>query len=279
MPSALMTLDTGRPNFTGRETTEQKVEALNNYVIMLLENLRYILRNLGPENLNNAEMVQWLEDNSDVINVSTVITETLITDELYSNYGEVADLTVWQLRTDYLRARNSAHDIASDINYIYIHNEVIEFITAKVKADAPKVQLRRDGRSFWWTDETYTVMTSAHPTCYPVMVYQYEEQVKGKIAFQSIGGYWSPMFQLGVGDSDAEGHNTGRNIGRIVKDSNGLRLLLTDRSGAETGLIAYADGGVDAPGLLWFGTQAQYDALTPNAHTVYFIEAESGGGT
>ena len=65
MPSQFAALDTAFPTFTGRESTEQKVEALHNYNYMLLEYLRYILRNLGPENLNTGEMADWLANGSD----------------------------------------------------------------------------------------------------------------------------------------------------------------------------------------------------------------------
>ena len=54
MPSGFSALDTGFPAFTGGETLEQKVDVLYDYTFLLLENLRYILRNLSPENFNDA---------------------------------------------------------------------------------------------------------------------------------------------------------------------------------------------------------------------------------
>ncbi len=56
MPKDFLALDTGFPSFTGQETVGQKVDQLYNYTYMLLENLRYCLRNLGPENFNGQAL-------------------------------------------------------------------------------------------------------------------------------------------------------------------------------------------------------------------------------
>lgn len=54
MPKDYLALNTNFPSFTGTETTEQKVDQLYNYTYMLLENLRYTLRNLDGSNFNEA---------------------------------------------------------------------------------------------------------------------------------------------------------------------------------------------------------------------------------
>ena len=54
MPKDFLALDTNFPQFTGTETTDQKVNRLYNYTYMLLENLRYCLRNLDSRNFNEA---------------------------------------------------------------------------------------------------------------------------------------------------------------------------------------------------------------------------------
>ena len=54
MPKDFLALDTNFPQFTGTETTDQKVNQLYNYTYMLLENLRYCLRNLDSRNFNEA---------------------------------------------------------------------------------------------------------------------------------------------------------------------------------------------------------------------------------
>lgn len=43
------------PNFKGNETTEEKVNQIQNYLYMLVEQLRYSMANVGKENFNAAE--------------------------------------------------------------------------------------------------------------------------------------------------------------------------------------------------------------------------------
>ena len=271
MPSALMTLDTGRPSFSGRETTEQKVEALNNYVYMLLENLRYLLRNLGPENLNSEEMEQWLEEH---VPTPVIEADSVYTDELYASYGEVADLVVDRLRTDYIRAGNFLNGDTGDINYIYIHDEVIEYRTAHYEGGG-YTQLSWGGRTFYWTDETKTRMTSLTATDWPVYVYRYTELVKAKFAFQAITEdgtvTWYPVLRLGAGDG------SGNNVAAITKHKNGLDIILTAANGQPVGIKASAVTGkltllgYEGTGY-WFGTSDAYSALPEtDDNTIYFI--------
>lgn len=60
MPTGFATLDTGFPNLKAMDNTDQQIKAVEDYLVQLLENLRYMLRNIGPDNLNTTEMVQWL---------------------------------------------------------------------------------------------------------------------------------------------------------------------------------------------------------------------------
>lgn len=54
MPSNLSMLSDNFPAFTGRETTEEKVETIQDYLFQLLENLRYTLGNLDEDNFNEG---------------------------------------------------------------------------------------------------------------------------------------------------------------------------------------------------------------------------------
>ena len=61
MPKDFLALDTNFPQFTGTETTDQKVDQLYNYTYMLLENLRYCLRNLDSRNFNEAGLREIMD--------------------------------------------------------------------------------------------------------------------------------------------------------------------------------------------------------------------------
>ncbi len=60
MPSGFAALDTGFPQLSGIDGTEAKLLALQDYLALLLEQLRYTLHNLGVENLNTTEVKGWM---------------------------------------------------------------------------------------------------------------------------------------------------------------------------------------------------------------------------
>lgn len=62
MPKDFITADTGFSNFTGTETTDEKVDRLYNYTFMLWESLRYLLRNLRKENFNEASLTEFRKE-------------------------------------------------------------------------------------------------------------------------------------------------------------------------------------------------------------------------
>ena len=147
------------------------------YVLSMQEQLEYWLRNLDAQNFNDA----GLKEIAGMFKADTIISNTNITQEIYADYGNIADLTVDKLRTDYKKAQMYLKGDTSDVNYIYIHDETISFITAK--AGTGTEQLVDGDRKFYWQDDTHAQMTSEKTTDYPVTVYQYTELVKAKIAF------------------------------------------------------------------------------------------------
>lgn len=243
MPNSFAALDTGFPSLTGKEKLADKVDRLYNYTYMLLENLRYILHNLSPtENFNQKDLQDWV----DTLEVDTVISNTVITQELYSYYGEIADLTVDRLRTDYMRARNFLNGDTGDIDYITIHDEEISFITART--DGTQFEpFTRDGLTFYWTDDDHTQMTTQQVTDYPVYVYVYEEMVKGSFKFQDVytaggDGTVMPVLTLGAGTGDATG-TWGK--ATIKKTIDALNIIYRTSQGVDTGLYLRDDGFTD----------------------------------
>lgn len=245
MPSRFAALDAAYPNFSGRESIPAKIDALMDYNFKLLEYLRYILRNISPENFNTQEVEKWVQEISPPVDqeiitnvVQTVIeTTTIITDELYAQYGAIADLTVDELRTDYMRAARYLNSDTSNLDYIHIHDEEINFITGTVKTSGGTPlaeQLHHGERYFYWTDASHTQMTSDQVTAYPVTVYQYDEGNKGRIFFSMEGGYKVPVIKLGQG-TDSGGVN---GTAKIVKHTTGLDILYTTPQGDDLGLEA-----------------------------------------
>ena len=60
MPSSFSSLDTGFPNLNKYGSTEQKLQAIESYLVQLLEQLRYTLNNLSQDNFNTKEVTGWL---------------------------------------------------------------------------------------------------------------------------------------------------------------------------------------------------------------------------
>ena len=193
--------ETPNIDFSNRDRALQQVWS---YVLSMQEQVEYWLRNLDAENFNDA----GLKEIAGMFKADTIISNTNITQEIYADYGNIADLTVDRLRTDYKKAQMFLTGDMSDVNYIYIHDETISFITAT--AGSGTEQLTEGERKFCWTDDTHTQMTSEKTTDYPVTVYKYTELTKASIAFTSItlpDGTETVMPVLTLGAGNGTGDN------------------------------------------------------------------------
>ena len=89
MPSNWLTIDSNFPSFTGKETPQQQIQMLHNYLFQLREGLQYSLQNLSASNFNAAAL-QNLEDAQ-----KNEVTRQLIKvyDLLNQMSGEISSLT------------------------------------------------------------------------------------------------------------------------------------------------------------------------------------------
>ena len=228
MPGSFYLMDSGFPEFTGQESVSERLNRLTNYLYMLLEELRWMLRNLGPENFNEAGLSELESAVADRVEAGTVVTR-----ELYADYGDIADLTVWRLRTDYRRAQNRLAGDTADLNYLDLHDEQISLITAATDGSESE-QLSRDGRLYWWTDAAHSRMTAEENTGLPVLVYRYTERTKASLRFSPVGGTVMPVLTLGAGDEN------GRNVAKLYKSTDGMHLDYVNTDGT-TASITHAE--------------------------------------
>lgn len=56
MPSSLLNADTSFPQLSDKQSNDEKITQVVNYLYMLLEQLRYTLSNLGEDNFNDTEL-------------------------------------------------------------------------------------------------------------------------------------------------------------------------------------------------------------------------------
>lgn len=235
MPDRMHALETGLPSFHGYESTEEKVDAIQNSLFMLMEELRYLLRHLDADNFSDEGMQELAESVAEAaggsISGGTVDPETL-PEALYSKYGLTADLEAYRLRTDWQRASNYLRGDRSDLNYIRILDGQIDLVTDTVTQPVTSKQLQRDGQHCWWTDETKTAM-GTEETDYPVMVYAYTESVAASFRFERpLGGDDLPVLTLGSG--------------ALFRDRDGLTLRYTNGEEKTVSLLLSEDGYVDA---------------------------------
>ena len=159
MPGNLMFADLSFPTIGEGESTKVSLQKVQNYLFLLLENLRYVLQNLEPGNFNEVEMEGYFKKlTADLVVADVVISNTIITNELYADYGSIADLTVDKLRTDYKKAANYLAGNKSPIDYISIHDEEISFISATTDGSRTE-QLTLTRKAFATNDMTITEAT------------------------------------------------------------------------------------------------------------------------
>lgn len=216
------------------------IRQLWDYLLSFQEQITVILRNLDAENFTDT----GLREIADMFSADTIISNTTITQEIYSSYGNIANLTVYKLRTDYEKAQKYLNGDTSDVDYISIHDETISFITAKVSAQGGITQLVDGSESFYWTDETFSQMTSEKTTDYPVMIYDYSEMVKANISFRTIalpdnGSTVMPVFTLGAGTGSGDNGK-----GFLYKGMDGLYLDYHSSIDGSLRRIMLSDSGI-----------------------------------
>lgn len=248
MPSSFLSVDTNFPKQTG--DVKQDTKTILNYLYMLMENLRYMLYNLSPNNFNSNELSNFVDEiRAGVVAAETVISNTVITEVLYAQYGTIAELTVDSLQSGN-KIINYLNSDTSDINFIDIHDQTISFITGETEGLTEQL-VDKNGIPLYWkgavTAETYkTVGMSTEITAYPVIVYDYDETIKQTMSFEmdSESGYYVPKLIMGAGSGVGDNGKA-----KIYKDGSGFYI---DYFGSVTGekwTIRITDEGIDFSGF------------------------------
>ena len=162
--------------------------------------------------------------------IDVLITNTTIINNLYTEYGRIANLSVSELDTSWKKITNYLASNTDDVNYIRIYEENIKLITASTDGTEREQVQDYSGNNLYWLDETYTGMTK-DDTGLPVYVYKYTELIKGELSFKLVDGTYNPRFILGAGVDDAEPPDWGK--GCVYKDTDGLQLKYITSAGKE----------------------------------------------
>lgn len=225
----------------------------------------------------SAGMIEALEAEFDV-----TISNITITNVLAADKGYIAELTVDQLETSNKVQKYLGSD-TSDVDYIKIQGEYVQFITASTDGSAAEQAKDRRGTLLYWKDSAKKAVTT-DITIYPVTVYVYEELVKMDLRFIDDGSLRYPIIQLGAGSSPEE---PDRGKGFIFKDNDGLQLkYVTQLTGKEINVQMTNEGFVDADmRRLKSATINRIDGTiqtlaegktTGDEDTITFVETSSG---
>lgn len=180
----------------------------------------------------------------------------LSADALYSALGEIADLSVNRLSTSRRVVKYLAGDTTDD-NFIRVAEQSLEFVAGIAKSTTEQAKNPNGELIYWEADPAGAsigsdgypyangerIFTTTKQTSWPVMVYQYEEQVKRAISFESDGQYYYPVDVFGAGDTN------GKQRGYLVKRQNSLELTYETSTGKQLGLAALDEGYLDLFGL------------------------------
>lgn len=180
----------------------------------------------------------------------------LSADALYSALGEIADLSVNRLSTSRRVVKYLAGDTTDD-NFIRVAEQSLEFVAGIAKSTTEQAKNPNGELIYWEADPAGAsigsdgypyangerIFTTTKQTSWPVMVYQYEEQVKRAISFQSDGQYYYPVDVFGAGDTN------GKQRGYLVKRQNSLELTYETSTGKQLGLAARDEGYLDLMGV------------------------------
>ena len=180
----------------------------------------------------------------------------LSADALYAALGEIADLSVNRLSTSRRVVKYLAGDTTDD-NFIRVAEQSLEFVAGIAKGTTEQARNPNGELIYWEADPAGAsigsdgypyangerIFTTTKQTSWPVMVYQYEEQVKRAISFTSDGQYYYPVDVFGAGDNNA------KQRGYLVKRQNSLELTYETSLGKLLGLAARDEGYLDLMGL------------------------------
>jgi len=188
----------------------------------------------------SATMIEALEAEFDVTISNTFITQTLAAETAY-----IAQLTVDQLETS-TKVQNYLNNNTSDVNYIKIFEQYIQFITASTDGRETEQVKDRKYNNLYWLDETFKG-TTTNITDYPVLIFKYTEQIKMQILFENISGNYVPKIILGVGDGTGANHakaeiykgQTGLEINYFKSNTGETRSLLIDDTGIHSAIAEY----------------------------------------
>ena len=211
MPSNWLYIDTNFPTFTGEESTNEKISTIQNYLFMLVEQLRYTLHNLDLDNMNKTAVERY---------------EKYLTDPLYGRIEDTeGHLNEFQITAEgyFLRVENAE----GDINQLQITAQGLRADLTNAQGDITSLQVTARGLRADITDAQGNI-TSLQATA---------QGLRADIsnAQGDITSLQATATGLRADISNAQG-----DITTLQATAKGLRADITDAQGNITSLQATA---------------------------------------
>lgn len=237
-----------------------EVQSLRDELAMMKRHYEDLLYNLDDDNILSisADKVEGLDD----IVANNVFSESTVTESLYAEYGDIAELTVDRISTAKRIKKYLTNDISDD-NYFEGYGNGIYWCQAVVKLDENGIPLteqltNRYKKPLYWNREysfinsegnvydsegKQVLVTEKSDSGIPVMVFKYKVNVKTEISFwkDSLTGIANPRIVMGIGTDVTDTTDNGKAF--IEKTDAGLRVQYIS-SGGEPHCITIKDDGV-----------------------------------
>lgn len=248
------------PNIDTSGNEKAELRKVNDHLMQLREELDYVFRHLDINNFSDAAIDEFAKEIEEKIGPTTIVADSVITDSLYSSMGEIADLTVDRISTSRKIYMYFTQNTADD-NYFEGYGKGIYWVQGVVKRDEVTgepiaVQLEnRYEQKIYWQKEIYEViggipfdedgnkiLTTTRATGIPVMVYDYQKNVKASIEFWTdmVTGTANPRITLGIGTDPTGNAENGKAF--IEKTAEGLSVQYISESGEPYKIIFKNDG-------------------------------------
>lgn len=131
MPSNWLYIDSNFPTFTGEESLKEQVTTIQNYMYMLVEQLRYTLHNLDLSNMNQTAVDEW---------------ENTITEPIYA-YLEDDDQRITQLSITAAGLSARMSDAEGNITTLQATSTGLAAQITDAEGDIAALQVTADGLS------------------------------------------------------------------------------------------------------------------------------------
>lgn len=131
MPSNWLYIDSNFPTFTGEESLKEQVTTIQNYMYMLVEQLRYTLHNLDLSNMNAAAVDDW---------------ENAITEPIYADL-EDSDERITQLAITAAGLSARMEDAEGNITTLQATAEGLSTQITNAEGDIAALQVTASGLS------------------------------------------------------------------------------------------------------------------------------------